>query len=195
LTEKASGFSRRDVYVALGKLLVTQQNASEGLARMRRLREKVLADARVMRLLEPAGRLSGEVLRLRDQDGRVTRTVCPAAEQRFTTASLVACEHELLQRARARQNANIAVIPDRTVDKVLAGHPDLSGSAGHGPPHLRLGRRGRRDHRQGRIGLDRGTEVVVEALHEAGIPVLGVTPTAQAAAELRKATGIAMPSL
>jgi hypothetical protein len=50
----------------------------------------------VLRLLDPVRKTSGEVIRPHDTQGRIMREVCREEEPRFTTASLLAAETELI---------------------------------------------------------------------------------------------------
>ena len=63
-------------------------------------------------LLQPARRLSGEVIKLRGDDGRITGTVCTETERHYSTAGLLAAEVELVTRAQARQDDQVAIVPD-----------------------------------------------------------------------------------
>ena len=146
---------------------------------------------RVIPLLEPARRTSGEVMKLRDDDGKITRTVHVRAEQRYTTIDLITTENELVERAEARQHENAIVVPDPLIDQTLAEFPGLDQwqaamvrqilGCGHGVDVV-IGKAG--------AGKSYACQAVVRGLELAGIPVIGCAPTAQAASELRKAAGI-----
>ncbi len=123
LTEQTSSFGRRDVLARAAQLLTVP--ATGAWRRLETIADQVLADPRVIPLLSPAGVTSGEVIRRRDDHGRVTAVVCTQAERRYSTVDLLAAEHELLTRATTRQHEGVAVAPAAIVDEVLAENPDL----------------------------------------------------------------------
>jgi len=140
---------------------------------------------------------SGEVIRPRDEHGKVMREVCLEEEPRFTTASLLAAETELIARAKARQDTGAAVIPDHVVARVIgeynAAHPRRELDADQEAMVWQLCTSGNAvDIVVGKAGTGKSTalEVARQAFEAAGIPVIGVAPTANAARQLEKASGI-----
>jgi conjugative relaxase-like TrwC/TraI family protein len=198
LTGQASGFARRDVYKAAGALVVADQpDALAAAARIDGLVDRVLADPRVVALVEPARKTSGEVIRPRTPDGRVVKEVCTQHERRYTTVSLLAAERELIDRALARQNSGTAVVPAPLVEEAIAAYntanPDcrLDGDQEAMVRHLCASGNGV-DVVVGKAGTGKSTALRVarEAFEAAGIPVVGVAPTANAARQLHQSAGI-----
>jgi conjugative relaxase-like TrwC/TraI family protein len=120
LTEKASGFGRRDVLVAAERLLGP---AGVNRDRLNRIADLVLGDERVLHLLVPAQRNNGEVLTIRDERGCPVRRVCTQAERRYTTVELVEAELEVLRRVEAGCGAGLALVSDEIVERVLPTTP------------------------------------------------------------------------
>jgi conjugative relaxase-like TrwC/TraI family protein len=192
LTKQASGFGYRDVIAAIGQHLVaSERDAAAAAERILRLADRVLDDPRVIALMEPARRLSGEVIKLRDDQGRIIGTVCTEAERHYSTAGLLACELELVTRAQARQHDHVAVVPEPLLGQVLDRYPELDPdqhamvahvcSSGHGVDVV-VGKAG--------TGKTRALAVAREAYEAAGVEVLGVAPTAAAARQLHHGAGI-----
>jgi conjugative relaxase-like TrwC/TraI family protein len=198
LTEKASGFGRRDVLASVGALLVADSPDGQAAAdRIDRIAERFFTDHRVLRLLDPVRKTSGEVIRPRDAHGRVMREVCLEEEPRFTTASLLAAETELITRAKRRQDAGAAVVPDEVVARVIAGYNaansgrELDGDQEAMVWQLCTSGNGV-DVVVGKAGTGKSTALAVarQAFQAAGIPVIGVAPTANAARQLEQAAVI-----
>ena len=198
LTEKASGFGRRDVLAGIGALLIADQPDGQAAAdRIDRIAEAFFADVRVLWLLDPVRKTSGEVIRPRDEHGRVMREVCLEEEPRFTTASLLAAETELIVRAKRRQGAGAAVVPDEIVARVIADynreHPDRELDGDQEAMIWQLCTSGNGvDIVVGKAGTGKSTALAVarQAFQAAGIPVIGVVPTANAARQLQQAADI-----
>ncbi|HSJ46016.1 MAG TPA: relaxase domain-containing protein [Euzebyales bacterium] len=125
VTKRASSFSRRDAVIDLASRSAIHGTTAElAAARVNILVDRLLRDDRVVPVLAPAARTTGELLRVRDASGRILRTV-DRFERRYTTVDLLTAETELLQRAAGRRHAGVARIPHHTVDQVLATHPGL----------------------------------------------------------------------
>ncbi|MPZ29358.1 MAG: relaxase domain-containing protein, partial [Micromonosporaceae bacterium] len=201
LTEKASSFGRRDVINHAARLLprysqLPAATAGEARELLEAIADRVIRDARVIPLLDPAARTSGEIIRPRDADGRVLREVCTHTERRYSTVDLLAAEHELLQRAQARQTANVAVVDPEQVDAALAAYPDLD--ADQQAMVRRLASSGAGvDVVVGKAGTGKTTAMRAygEAARRAGVQVLGVAPSATAAHQLATSAGIAACTL
>ncbi|CAN5845790.1 hypothetical protein BH23ACT10_BH23ACT10_35220 [soil metagenome] len=192
VTQRASSFSRRDATVDLaGRSAVHATDADTAARRVEVLVNRLLRDDRVVPVLAPVARTSGELLRVRDATGRIVRTV-DQSERRYTTIDLLAAETELLQRASSRQRADVARVPEAVVDQVLAAHPTLDtyqqtmvlalASSGAGV-----------DVVVGKAGTGKSTALGAyrAVLDAAGIPVIGVAPSATAAHQLATSAGIA----
>jgi conjugative relaxase-like TrwC/TraI family protein len=192
VTERASSFSRREALTDLaGRRPVHAATATDAAAEVERLTERLIGDDRVVPVLAPTARTSGELLRVRDETGRVVRAV-DQAERRYTTADLLAAEHELLTRANSRRHVGVAIVPADVVDQVLAGHPTLDDdqaamvrtltSDGAGVSVV-----------VGKAGTGKSTAIGAyrAALDHAGIAVIGVAPSATAAHQLGVSAGIA----
>jgi conjugative relaxase-like TrwC/TraI family protein len=195
LTEKASGFGRRDVLASVGALLVADSPDGQAAAdRIDRIAERFFTDHRVLRLLDPVRKTSGEVIRPRDAHGRVMREVCLEEEPRFTTASLLAAETELITRAKRRQDAGAAVVPDEVVARVIAGYNAAnSGRELDGDQEAMVWQLCTSGNGVvGKAGTGKSTALAVarQAFQAAGIPVIGVAPTANAARQLEQAAVI-----
>ena len=198
LTQKASGFGRRDVLAGIGALLVADgPNGQTAADRIDRVAEAFFADPRVIPLADPVRKTSGEVIRPRDQHGRIMREVCLEEEPRFTTASLLAAETELITRAKRRQHSGAAVVPDDVVARVIAAynaaHRGYELDADQQAMVWQLCSSGNAvDVLVGKAGTGKSTalEVARQCFEAAGIPVIGVAPTANAARQLEKASGI-----
>ncbi|MPZ29322.1 MAG: relaxase domain-containing protein, partial [Micromonosporaceae bacterium] len=196
LTEKASSFGRRDVIDHAAQLLprfhpLPAATADEARQLLERIADRVTRDPRVIPLLEPAGRSAGEVIRPRDEHGRVLREVCTQAERRYSTVDLLAAEHELLQRAHARQTDRVAVVSEEQVEAALAAHAGLDAdqeamvrrlaSSGAGVDVV-VGKAG--------TGKTSALRCYGEVARRAGVPVVGVAPSATAAHQLSVSAGI-----
>ena len=198
LTQKASGFGRRDVLAGIGALLIADSPDGQTAAdRIDHIADTFFADHRVIPLADPVRKTSGEVIRPRDSDGKVMREVCLEEEPRFTTASLLAAETEVITRAKRRQDAGVAVVPDETVARVIgeynAAHPGRELDADQEAMVWQLCTSGHGvDVVVGKAGTGKSTalEVARQCFDAAGIPVIGVAPTANAARQLEKASGI-----
>ena len=191
VTERASSFSRREAIGDLaGRCAVHASTARVAAAQVERLADRLVRADRVVPVLAPAARTSGQLLRVRDDTGRVVRTV-DQAERRYTATDLLAAEYELLTRATKRQTAGVAVILTDVVDQVLADHPTLDAdqaamvrtlaSDGAGVSVV-----------VGKAGTGKSTAIGAyrAALYAAGIPVIGVAPSATAAHQLGRSAGI-----
>ncbi len=198
LTAKASGFGRRDVLAGIGTLLIADSPDGQAAAdRINRIAEAFFADIRVLGLRDPVRKTSGEVIRPRDEHGKVMREVCLEEEPRFTTASLLAAETELITRAKARQDTDAALVPDHLVARVIAAynvaHPGRELDADQEAMIWQLCTSGNAvDVVVGKAGTGKSTALAVarQCFEAAGIPVIGVAPTANAARQLQKASGI-----
>ncbi|MPZ29291.1 MAG: AAA family ATPase, partial [Micromonosporaceae bacterium] len=196
LTEKASSFGRRDVIDHAAELLpryhpAPARTAGEARELLEAIADRVLRDPRVIPLLDPAARTSGEVIRPRDTDGRVLREVCTQTERRYSTVDLLAAEHELLQRANARQTDRIAVVPEEQVDAALAAFPGLD--ADQQAMVRRLASSGAGvDVVVGKAGTGKTTAMRAygDLARRAGLQVLAVAPSATAAHQLSVSAGI-----
>ncbi len=197
LTQKASGFGRRDVIAGIGALLIADSPDGQTAAdRIDHIADTFFADPRVIPLADPVRKTSGEVIRPRDEHGRVMREVC-LEEPRFTTASLLAAETELITRAKHRQDSGAAVVPDHVVARVIgeynAAHPGRELDADQVAMVWQLCTSGNAvDVVVGKAGTGKSTalEVARRCFEAAGISVIGVAPTANAARQLEKASGI-----
>jgi conjugative relaxase-like TrwC/TraI family protein len=191
ITEQASSFSRREALVDIsGRRAIHGRNAADAAARLERLADAIVGDDRVVRVLAPAARTTGEVLRVRDEAGRIVRLV-DQAERRYTTVDLLAAEAELLYRAESRRAADVAIVPSTIVDQILADHPSLDAdqaamvralaSDGAGVSVV-----------VGKAGTGKSTAIAAyrAALEAAGMPILGVAPSATAAHQLAMSAGI-----
>ncbi len=198
LTAKASGFGRRDALAGIGALLIADQPDGQAAAdRIDRVAERFFTDVRVLRLLDPVRKTSGEVIRPRDEHGRVMREVCLEEEPRFTTASLLAAESELISRAKRRQGVGAAVVPDEVVARVIDDYnrenPGRELDADQQAMIWRLCTSGNGvDVVVGKAGTGKSTALAVarQAFEAAGIPVIGVAPTANAARQLEQSAAI-----
>ncbi|MQB02170.1 MAG: AAA family ATPase, partial [Actinobacteria bacterium] len=134
---------------------------------------------------------SGEVIRPRDEHGRVLREVCTQAERRYSTVDLLAAEHELLQRATNRQHARVAVIGPEQVDAALAAYPDLDADQQTMVRSLASSGAGV-DVVVGKAGTGKTTALRCygEVARRAGVQVLGVAPSATAAHQLATSAGV-----
>jgi conjugative relaxase-like TrwC/TraI family protein len=111
VTKQASTFSRRDATIDLAaRSAIHGASADNAAARIEILVNRLLRHDRVVPVLAPGARTTGELLRVRDASGRIIRTV-DQSERRYTTIGLLAVETELLHRARRRQDAGVARIP------------------------------------------------------------------------------------
>jgi hypothetical protein len=157
------------------------ESAEEAAALLEQIADKAARDPRVIPLLEPAGRTSGEVIRPRDEHGRVIREVCTQVERRYSTVDLLAAEHELLQRAQARQHDRVVLIDGEQVETALAAFPDLD--ADQQTMVRRLAGSGAGvDVVVGKAGTGKTTAIrcYVHATQAAEVQVLGVAPSATA---------------
>ncbi len=100
-------------------------------------------------------------------------------------------EQELVDRAEARQGAGAARLPRDILEQFLAAHPELDEDQEAMVRHIATSGAGV-DVVVGKAGTGKthAMKVTREAFEAAGILVLGVTPTGQAAAVLRKDGGI-----
>jgi len=191
VTQRASSFSRRDAVIDLTtRSAVLSTNAADVALRVEALVRHLLRDQRVVPVLAPGPRTSNDVLRVRDATGRIVRTVDQSA-RRYTTVDLLAAETELLHRATSRRDAGVARVPRGIVDQVLAANPTLDAdqlamvctlaSSGAGV-----------DVVVGKAGTGKSTAIGAyrAALEAAGIPVVGVAPSATAAHQLAMSAGI-----
>ncbi|MGH8908846.1 MAG: MobF family relaxase [Egibacteraceae bacterium] len=195
LTEKASSFAERDVTIQVAALLHPADATGE---RIGAVVGRVLSDEAVVDLLAPGRPTSGEVLAVRDNDGRVVRTVCTARERRWTTAGLVAAETESLDLVRAGLGVGVARIDPTLVEAALAGHraanPDRELDADQAGAVRGLCASGNSvDVVRGRAGTGKSSMLAVyrQICDQAGIAVIGVAPTARAAHLLGVSAGIA----
>jgi len=188
LTEKACGFGRRDVLVTAERLL-----GPDGATRQRltTIADRLLADDRVLPLLDPAQRNDGEIITVRDPAGKPIRRVCTSTERRYTTAELVQAELEVLRRAEQGRGRNLALVPSSIVEQVLARHPGLDADqaamvrglcASGSLVEIVEGRAG--------TGKSYGIGVYCQALEAAGQRVIGLAPSATAAHVLGESAGI-----
>ena len=191
VTKQASSFSRRDAIIDLAaRSAIHGANAENAAGRVEILANRLLRDDRVVPVLAPAARTTSDVLRVRDATGRIIRTV-DQSERRYTTVDLLAAETELLGRATSRRHAGVARVPGAIVDQVLAAHSTLDddqvamvrtlASSGAGV-----------DVVVGKAGTGKSTALGAyrAALDAAGIPVIGVAPSATAAQQLAVSAGI-----
>ena len=190
VTRQSSSFSRRDAIIDLaGHSAIHGVTADNAAGRVEILVNRLLRDDRVVPVLAPAARTSGELLRVRDATGRIIRTIDQSA-RRYTTIDLLAAETELLHRATSRRDAGVARIPLRIVNRVLTAR------AGLDPDQQSMVRT--------LASSGAGVDVVVKAgtgkstalgayraaLDAAGIPVVGIAPSATAAHQLAVSAGI-----
>ncbi|MBW3606661.1 MAG: relaxase domain-containing protein, partial [Actinobacteria bacterium] len=191
VTKQASSFSRRDAVIDLAaRSAIHGVTADNAAARIEILANRLLRDDRVVPVLAPAARTTGEVLRVRDANGRIIRTV-DQAERRYTTIDLLTAETELLQRATSRQHAGVARIPEAVVDQVLAASSTLDADQ-HAMIHTLASSGAGVDVVVGKAGTGKSTALATyrAALDAAGVPVVGVTPSATAAHQLAMSAGI-----
>jgi conjugative relaxase-like TrwC/TraI family protein len=191
VTKQASSFSRRDAVIDLAaRAAIHGATADNAAARIEILVNRLLRDNRVVPVLAPAARTTSDVLRVRDATGRIIRTV-DQSERRYTTIDLLAAEAELLQRATSRRHASVARIPRRIVDQVLAVDPTLDADQQTMIRTLATSGAGV-DVVVGKAGTGKSTALGAyrAALDAAGIPVIGVAPSATAAHQLAVSAGI-----
>ncbi|MGH8931785.1 MAG: MobF family relaxase [Egibacteraceae bacterium] len=188
LTEKSSGFGRRDILVAAERLLGHQGVSREGL---NAIADRTLADDRVLDLLAPAQRNSGELLTIRDPQGRPVRKVCTEAERRYTTAELVEAELEALHLAEQGRGRGLAVVPDDVVDQAIAANPGLDPDQEAMVRHL-CASGNFIDLVEGRAGTGKSHAVGIhrQALEHADVQLIGVAPSATAAHVLGQQAGV-----
>jgi hypothetical protein len=123
------------------------------------------------------------------------REVCLEEEPRFTTASLLAAETELIARAKRRQGVGVAVVPDEVVARVIAEYNRVNpGRELDGDQEAMIWRLCASGNGVnvvvGKAGIGKSTALAVarQAFQAAGIPVIGVAPTANAARQRRPPT-------
>jgi conjugative relaxase-like TrwC/TraI family protein len=119
LTEKRSSFGRRDVVLEVSDRLHPADFSPE---HVQALADRVLNDQRVIRLLAPGRPTSGEVIRPRDEQGRVERVVFGERERRYSTAELLDVEHEVLERVSARVGDGSVVIGAEVAERAIAAY-------------------------------------------------------------------------
>lgn len=191
VTKQASSFSRRDAVIDLAaRSAILATSAGDAALRVEVVVNRLLRDDRVVPVLAPAVRTSGELLRVRDATGRIVRTV-DQSERRYTTIDLLAAETELLHRATSRRHAGVARIPRPIVDDVLAYHPTLDTDQ-HTMIRTLASSGACVDVVVGKAGTGKSTALGAyrAALHAAGMPVIGVAPSATAAHQLGNSAGI-----
>jgi conjugative relaxase-like TrwC/TraI family protein len=191
VTKQASSFSRRDAIIDLAaRSAIHGVSADNAAGRVETLVERLLRDDRVVPVLAPAVRTASELLRVRDATGRIIRTV-NQSERRYTTVDLLAAETELLYRATSRQDAGVARIPRRIVDQAVAARPTLDSDQQAMVRTLASSGAGV-DVVVGKAGTGKSTALDAHraALDAAGIPVVGVAPSATAAHQLAVSAGI-----
>jgi conjugative relaxase-like TrwC/TraI family protein len=191
VTKQASSFSRRDAIVDLAaRSAIHGMTADNAAGRVEILVNRLLRDDRVVPVLAPAARTTSELLRVRDATGQIIRTV-DQSERRYTTVDLLAAETELLHRATSRRDAGVARIPRSIVDQVLAAHPTLD-SDQQTMVRTLASSGAAVDVVVGKAGTGKSTALGAyrAALDAAGIPVVGVAPSATAAHQLAMSAGI-----
>ena len=181
LTEQASTFGRGDVIEAIASRL-----EAATATRIERLADEFLASDLVSPLVADASNQWELVWR---RDGSRTRSADLA---RFSTPELLAAEAGLLTWAHRGFGAPVPEAPSRVVDAVLDRWPGLSAEQGAmvrtlcGPGGLAIqpvaGRPG--------AGKTHATAAAVEAMINAGVPVVGCSVSATAAAELEASVGL-----
>jgi len=192
VTKQASSFSRRDAVIDLAARSALHGVTADHVAmRVEVLVNRLLRDDRVIPVLAPAARTSGELLRVRDATGRIVRTV-DQPERRYTTIDLLTAEAELLHRATNRHDAGVARLSGAIVDQVLAANPSLDADQRAMVRTLASSGAGV-DVVVGKAGTGKSTALGVyrAALDAAGIPVVAVAPSATAAHQLAISAGIA----
>jgi len=191
VTKQASSFSRRDAIIDLaGHSAIHGASADNAAGRVEILVNRLLRDDRVVPVLAPAAHTSGELLRVRDATGRIIRTI-DQSERRYTTIDLLAAETELLHRATSRRDAGVARIPRPLADGVLAARACLDPDQQSMVRTLATSGAGV-DVVVGKAGTGKSTALGAyrAALDAAGIPVVGVAPSATAAHQLAVSAGI-----
>ncbi|HEX6255464.1 MAG TPA: MobF family relaxase [Euzebyales bacterium] len=191
VTKQASSFSRRDAVIDLAaRSAIHGASADHAAGRVEILVNRLLRDDRIVSVLAPAARTTSELLRVRDAAGRIIRTV-DQSERRYTTIDLLAAETELLQRATSRQHAGVGRIPGAIVDQVLGAHPTLDSDQQTMVRTLASSGAGV-DVVVGKAGTGKSTALGAyrAALDAAGVPVVGVAPSATAAHQLAMSAGI-----
>jgi len=191
VTQRASSFSRRDAVIDLTtRSAILSTNAADTALRGEALLRHLLRDQRVVPVLAPGPRTSSEVVRVRDASGRIVRTV-DQSERRYTTVDLLTAETELLHLAANRQDAGAALVPRRIVDQVLATNPTLDADQAAMVRTVASSGAGV-DVVIGKAGTGKSTALGAyrQVLDAAGIPVLGVAPSATAAHQLAMSAGI-----
>ena len=191
VTKQASSFSRRDAVIDLAARSAVHGATGDNAAmRIEILADRLLRDDRVVPVLAPAARTTGELLRVRDATGRIIRTV-DQSERRYTTIDLLAAETELLHRATSRQDAGVARISRRLVDEAVAAQRGLDSDQQTMVRTLASSGAGV-DVVVGKAGTGKSTALGAyrAALDAAGIPVVGVAPSATAAHQLAMSAGI-----
>jgi ATP-dependent exoDNAse (exonuclease V) alpha subunit len=191
VTKQASSFSRRDAIIDLAaRSAIHGVSADYAAARVEIIVNRLLRDDRVVPVLAPAARTASELLRVRDATGRIIRTV-NQSERRYTTIDLLTAETELLQRATSRQDVGVARVPGGIVDRVLAARPGLDLDQQAMVRTLATSGAGV-DVVVGKAGTGKSTalDAYRAALDAAGIPVVGIAPSATAAHQLAVSAGI-----
>jgi conjugative relaxase-like TrwC/TraI family protein len=194
LTEKRSSFGRSDVVESAAELLHPQDFTPE---RVQALADRVLTDDRTVRLLAPGRPTSGEVIRPRDANGRVLRTVYGQRERRYSTAELLGVEREVLERVSARVGDGTGIADADTVEAVIARYnaenPTRTLDAGQEAAVRALCADGNGvSVLVGRAGTGKSaTARVYRMIQDATrTPVIGLAPSATAAHQLSTSAGI-----
>lgn len=164
LTANASSFDRRSVLQALAH----EHGSGAGTAYLRQAADELLARPEVVALAP-----------------------VPRAEQRYSTAELVAIESAVLDRATRAQSAGLALVPEDVLTSVLETRPSLSdeqramvstlASSGAGV-QVTVGRAG--------TGKTYALDAARAAWEASGHRVIGASLAARAAAELQAGAGI-----
>ena len=180
MTERAASFDRGDVLIALAERLVADTDATE----LGHLADAFLASDRVTALVGASTGRQRTIVR--DQAGTAVRV---AGEERFTTPELLELEGQVLFWAQHGFGTAIPQATDASIELALASRPELSEeqvtmvravcSATDAVQPI-VGRAG--------SGKTHALAACVEALARSGVPIVGCSVSATAAARLEEAT-------
>jgi conjugative relaxase-like TrwC/TraI family protein len=170
LTKHASSFDRRNALRAVAAALPAGAPAGE----VRRVADHLLADPRVVAL----------------------DASTPVGGAWFSTAEMLAVETRVLDGARGRVEAGVAVVPVAVLEQALAARPSLSEE--QRAMVARLTRSGAGvEVVVGRAGAGKtfALDAARAAWEQTGTPVYGAALAARAAAELQGGSGIASETI
>ncbi|MEW6475343.1 MAG: MobF family relaxase [Actinomycetota bacterium] len=182
LTERAASFDRGDVIEALAGSLVADVDADT----LGRLADRFLSSPLAVPLVDATTGRSRFIVT--DADGTTAPVV---GEVRWTTPELIEQEAKVLTWARDGFGASVPTATDGAVEAALAARPGLSGEqvemvravcGGDEAVQTVVGRAG--------SGKTTAVGACAEAFTASGLPVVGCSVSATAAARLEEATGL-----